>query len=281
MPPRFCRVRIQSIKEVGMNYEVTRRGFLKGAGGLLLPVAAGLPLIARSDLNQGLPRCGNYVATDQGGYSEISLFYFLDPIDGKPPHGSLSFGSGLDSYYKRIEYSTLSASGSTIRMSGVSLGSSSGSLSNCREISLTITSFSGESADLFSSGTGKATLRLQDGTAFYMETDSSLPVGCFLTTACTAARGLPDNCMELQTLRAFRDSYMKTQASDGSAMIRDYYETAPSIVAAINVRDDAAEIFDWMYRDLVVPSVRLIQLGRNARALDHYAEFCLRLIGRI
>ena len=32
--------------------------------------------------------------------------------------------------------------------------------------------------------------------------------GCYLTTACVAARGLPDTCAELQTLRAFRDGIL-------------------------------------------------------------------------
>lgn len=35
--------------------------------------------------------------------------------------------------------------------------------------------------------------------------------GCYLTTACVAARGLPDTCTELQTLRAFRDGVLARQ----------------------------------------------------------------------
>ena len=35
--------------------------------------------------------------------------------------------------------------------------------------------------------------------------------GCYLTTACVAARGLPDTCIELQTLRAFRDGVLARQ----------------------------------------------------------------------
>lgn len=81
------------------------------------------------------------------------------------------------------------------------------------------------------------------------------------------------------TLRTFRDGYMKTQISNGPAMIREYYTIAPAVVAAINTRDDAAEIHDWIYRDLVLPTVRLIQYGNNARALDHYAGFVLSLYG--
>ena len=34
---------------------------------------------------------------------------------------------------------------------------------------------------------------------------------CFLTSACVAARGLPDDCAELTALRAFRDGYVRSQ----------------------------------------------------------------------
>lgn len=62
--------------------------------------------------------------------------------------------------------------------------------------------------------------------------------GCFLTTACTEAKGLPDNCIELETLRHFRDNYMMN-TPDGKADIAHYYKMAPSIVNAINNSPDA------------------------------------------
>lgn len=260
---------------------ISRRQFIKGAGGFLLPVAAGIPLMARSEFNPDLPKSGNFTAENQGGYSEISIFYFLEPSDEKPPHGSLSLGQvWVDQNCANVEYKTVHARGATVFMSSPSPSFSGANVpNNCREVELTVTEFSSE-ADILSSGIGKATLRLQDGT-IYKLVDSSfqLPIGCFLTTACTAARGLPDDCVELQTLRAFRDGYMKVQATNGAAMIREYYQTAPTLVSAINARDNAAEIHDWMYRDLVLPSVRFIQRGQNARALDHYAGFVADLSG--
>ena len=51
---------------------------------------------------------------------------------------------------------------------------------------------------------------------------------CFLTSACTAARGLPDNCRELTVLRAFRDGYMQT-LPEGKRDIQEYYRCAPVI----------------------------------------------------
>lgn len=37
--------------------------------------------------------------------------------------------------------------------------------------------------------------------------------GCFLTSACTEAKGLADDCYELTMLRAFRDEYLVKQKS--------------------------------------------------------------------
>jgi len=252
--------------------EVNRRTFIKQASGVLIPLAAGFPLVAKAQLNQGLPRSGSFATPD----GSITVFYFLDSSKGS------LYGKGSVS----VAYSSVSASGNTIYLSSARPGFDGAQIpSNCREISLTILEYTkGDDIDAGSlseylMATGKAQLRLADGTVYSMIVSNG-GGGCFLTTACTAARGLPDDCMELQTLRAFRDGYMKQQASDGMAVIKEYYKTAPAVVAAINARDDAPEIYDWMYRDLVVPSVRYIHGGQTARALDYYAEFTLNLSNR-
>ena len=46
--------------------------------------------------------------------------------------------------------------------------------------------------------------------------------GCFLTSACVEARGLPDDCYELRVLRNFRDSYLVKQDC-GECEINHYY----------------------------------------------------------
>jgi hypothetical protein len=33
--------------------------------------------------------------------------------------------------------------------------------------------------------------------------------GCFITTACIEAKGLPDYCLEINVMRQFRDEYIK------------------------------------------------------------------------
>lgn len=98
--------------------------------------------------------------------------------------------------------------------------------------------------------------------------------GCFLTSACTAARGLPDDCRELQTLRRFRDEWLKHQP-EGITLIAHYYEVAPKIVAAIDAREDRLEIYDDMYRNLVMPCVEMIDTERYEEALVMYRDAVL------
>ena len=95
---------------------------------------------------------------------------------------------------------------------------------------------------------------------------------CFLTSACTEARGLPDNCEELTILRAFRDGYMKA-LPQGQADICEYYHVAPSIVEKIHSLPNAKEVFDRIYRELVLPCVELIQCGNNEAAYIKYKNY--------
>ena len=104
----------------------------------------------------------------------------------------------------------------------------------------------------------------------YKNRDSS--GGCFLTSACVEARGLPDDCTELTTLRVFRDGYMKSIPT-GQADICQYYHTAPTIVAKIRALPNAAEIFDSIYTELVLPCVELIQSGNNEIAYEKYRNY--------
>lgn len=104
----------------------------------------------------------------------------------------------------------------------------------------------------------------------YKERDGS--TGCFLTSACMEARGLADNCEELSTLRAFRDSYMKS-FPQGQAEICQYYHIAPPIVAKIHTLPNAQEIFDQIYTELILPCVELIQNGDNEAAHAKYRNY--------
>ena len=102
--------------------------------------------------------------------------------------------------------------------------------------------------------------------------DRNSSSGCFLTSACTEARGLPDNCEELTTLRAFRDGYMKS-LPNGQADICEYYHIAPAIVDKIRALPNAREIFDSIYTELVLPCVDLIRAEKNEEAYTKYRDY--------
>ena len=77
-------------------------------------------------------------------------------------------------------------------------------------------------------------------------------------------------------LRAFRDGVLARRPS-GQEEIERYYQIAPSIVAAINQRKDAAEIWNRVYDELVQPCVRMIHKGQDEEAYRLYRAYTLSL----
>ena len=99
---------------------------------------------------------------------------------------------------------------------------------------------------------------------------------CYLTSACVEAKGLPDDCDELTTLRHFRDSYLAA-SKEGQLDIEHYYKVAPSIVSEIKNTENSAEILNEIYNALVLPCVELIKSGSLPKAYDHYKKYTLKL----
>lgn len=96
--------------------------------------------------------------------------------------------------------------------------------------------------------------------------------GCFLTSACVEAKGLPDDCRELTVLRTFRDGYLRGHEG-GEAAICEYYHTAPAIVEKIKQKNNAAQIFEQIYNELVIPCVQLIDADKNEDAFIKYRDY--------
>lgn len=100
--------------------------------------------------------------------------------------------------------------------------------------------------------------------------------GCYLTSACVEAKGLPDDCVELTTLRDFRDNWLKKQPG-GLAEVTEYYAVAPKIVKKINELPDAKEIWTEVYEKLVLTCVDLIHKGEMEESYKIYRDFSLML----
>ena len=113
-----------------------------------------------------------------------------------------------------------------------------------------------------------------NGEEKYTETPAS-KWPCFITTACVEAKGLPDDCYELTTLRAFRDEYMSTLPY-GQALIAEYYRIAPQIIERIKQQPESAEILKGLY-SRIAESVEFIRMGENEKAMQTYCTVVLEL----
>jgi len=109
--------------------------------------------------------------------------------------------------------------------------------------------------------------------------DSGKSSGCYLTTACVNARGLPDNCLELQVLRRFRNNIL-IPSSTGKKIVKEYYKIAPEIVQAVNEQgiEMSGIIWNGVYND-VRKAVSLIFKRDFEGAVRYYQEMTLKLKG--
>ncbi len=103
------------------------------------------------------------------------------------------------------------------------------------------------------------------------ETDSS----CYITTACVTARGLPDDCEELETLRYFRDAYMLNQPG-GMDLVKFYYKQAPKIVEVLDQHPESFAIYEELYQ-VIQDCVKAVQEERNYEAFTTYVTMVLKL----
>ncbi|MCL0034090.1 hypothetical protein M1O20_03125 [Dehalococcoidia bacterium] len=92
--------------------------------------------------------------------------------------------------------------------------------------------------------------------------------GCVITSACIEAKGLPDDCSELNIVRAFRDSYIKSLPK-GNELLHEYYEVAPQIVSGINRAANPKEIYSNLYEQLL-STIEMIEQGKEDEVLKHY-----------
>ncbi len=95
---------------------------------------------------------------------------------------------------------------------------------------------------------------------------------CFLTTACVHHRQLPDDCDELETLRGLRDNYMMKN-KEGQILVKEYGIIGPAVVSAIRNFQNRADIYEYLYQHLVLPSVKLIREDKKQEAVEYYACF--------
>lgn len=100
--------------------------------------------------------------------------------------------------------------------------------------------------------------------------------GCYLTSACMFAKGLPDNCYELETLRHYRDTWLMS-SKEGQLIVKQYYAVAPKIVSSINDSEDSKVVYEMLYDKMVMPCVRLIEERKYRETMELYRDMTLKL----
>jgi hypothetical protein len=103
--------------------------------------------------------------------------------------------------------------------------------------------------------------------------------GCYLSEACCAFAGLPDNCYELTVLRQFRDRHLLASA-EGRAIVCEYYDMAPRMVEDVRRSPHASAHWQFVF-ERVVHTVELIDGGRADAAVAAYIEMVKSLKGRL
>jgi len=99
--------------------------------------------------------------------------------------------------------------------------------------------------------------------------------GCFLTTACVDHFGLQDNCHELETLRRFRDQYVK-ELEEGEEVLCTYYNSAPKILVNIDRSGNTNLEMPVIFKG-IQEAVALIESGNNHEAFTLYSKMFSRL----
>lgn len=127
----------------------------------------------------------------------------------------------------------------------------------------------------YSTGVGSTPEQSQESASNSWDSGDTTDSVCYLTTACTKTMNRPDNCLELEVLRDFRDNFLM-KSSEGKRAVKEYYEVAPKIVQAVEKREDASEIWKEVYGD-IVHAMSLVLFGSFDKAFEHYKQMTLGL----
>lgn len=98
---------------------------------------------------------------------------------------------------------------------------------------------------------------------------------CYITTATCLHEGKDDNCAELTAFRAFRDGWLTEQG--GEALIAEYYEKAPGLVACMELCDEAAPRYRELREQYLTPCYEALQRGDQEACRQRYIEMVRHL----
>lgn len=102
---------------------------------------------------------------------------------------------------------------------------------------------------------------------------------CYITTAVCESLNKGDDCYELTTLRDYRDNYLSSQ-KEGSALVKEYYDVAPTIVKRISRLDGSAKVYSEIWETYLSPCIRLIEEDQKEACQELYTEMVKDLENR-
>lgn len=102
---------------------------------------------------------------------------------------------------------------------------------------------------------------------------------CYITTAACERQGKADDCYELELLRSYRDEYL-LRREDGEAMVKEYYNIAPTIVNRIGRQEDADAVYEEIWNDYLMDCIHKIENGENEACRERYTEMVYDLKNR-
>ena len=104
--------------------------------------------------------------------------------------------------------------------------------------------------------------------------------GCFITTVVVDYMGYEDNCEVMTKLRGYRDQWLAVSPG-GIELIREYYETAPTLVEKLKKSVYYAEICRELWDTYLLPCVGMINDNQLTQCRDHYIKMVHTLEQRL
>ncbi len=93
--------------------------------------------------------------------------------------------------------------------------------------------------------------------------------GCYITTIVCNILGYSDDCELLNTLRNFRDTYLKVNAQY-LPILYEYDIVGPQISAVLENDTDAKQKASFLFHNFLIPSYQYIKTKEYEKAIDTY-----------
>lgn len=99
---------------------------------------------------------------------------------------------------------------------------------------------------------------------------------CYITTAVCESQRKQDDCYELMMFRGFRDKFLMKE-EEGRVLINQYYELAPRILAAIDMKPEHNLIYEDIWEKHLSVCLSNIEKGQNVLCRKNYENMVYEL----